>query len=110
MLRSELMPVFRLHRLFHVAGAVEDLTRGLLVVVGDGDHRCGLLVDELLGQQQVVAKSLGEGIGKIPGVSGGAILGDGRVGLILDPGEIVASARQTSPVTTLSPEVSQPVA
>ncbi len=96
MLRGELMPVFCLYRLFAVEGAVEDPLRGLVVVVGDGERRCGMLVDELLGQHQVVAKSLGEGIGKVQGVSGGAILGDGRVGLILDPSEIVALARQYS--------------
>jgi two-component system chemotaxis sensor kinase CheA len=92
-LREELMPVFCLYRLFGVKGAIEDPLRGLLVVVGDGLRRCALLVDELLGQQQVVAKNLGGGIGKIHGVSGGAILGDGRVGLILDPAEIASLAR-----------------
>ena len=94
MLRGELMPLFRLHRLFGIMGAVEVPVQALLVVVGDGARRCALLVDELLGQQQVVAKTLGEGVGRIQGVSGGAILGDGRVGLILDPSEIVALARQ----------------
>ena len=54
---------------------------------------CTLLVDELLGQQQVVAKSLCEGLGKVQGVAGAAILGDGHVGLILDPAEILALAR-----------------
>jgi two-component system chemotaxis sensor kinase CheA len=93
-LRDELMPIFRLHRLFEVRGAIEDPTRGLLVVVDDGDRRCALLVDELLGQQQVVAKALGEAIGNVPGISGGAILGTGAVGLILDPAGIVALARQ----------------
>ena len=92
-LRDELMPVFCLYRLFGVKGAIEDPLRGLLVVVGDGIRRCAILVDELLGQQQVVAKSLGGGVGKIHGVSGGAILGDGRVGLILDPAEIASLAR-----------------
>lgn len=94
MLRGDLMPLFRLHHLFDIAGAVEDPIKGLLVVVGDGTRRCALLVDELLGQQQVVAKTLGDGLGRIQGVSGGAILGDGRVGLILDPSGIVALARQ----------------
>jgi len=96
MLRGELMAMFRLHRLFEVKGAVEDPTKGLLVVVGDGNRRCALLVDELLGQQQVVAKSLGRGLGKIQGISGGAILGDGKVGLILDTMEIVSLARQVT--------------
>lgn len=94
-LREELMPVFCLFRLFNVRGAIEDPMKGLLVVVGDGSRRCAILVDELMGQQQVVAKSLGSGIGKVPGVSGGAILGDGRVGLILDPTEIASLARRT---------------
>jgi two-component system, chemotaxis family, sensor kinase CheA len=84
----------RLHRLFGVSGAVEDPTRGLLMVVGDGAQRTALLVDELLGQQQVVAKSLGDGIGRVPAISGGAILGDGRVGLILDVNELLSLARQ----------------
>ncbi|HQU83672.1 MAG TPA: chemotaxis protein CheA [Pyrinomonadaceae bacterium] len=93
-LRGELMPIFRVHQLFDVQNAIEDPTKGLLMIVADGRRRCALLVDELLGQQQVVTKTLGQGIGKINGVSGGAILGDGCVGLILDTAEIVALARQ----------------
>lgn len=95
-LRGELMPIFRLHELFDVKNAVEKPTEGLLMIVADGRRRCALLVDELLGQQQVVAKTLGQGVGKIHGVSGGAILGDGCVGLILDTTEIVALARQNT--------------
>ncbi|MBI5878012.1 MAG: chemotaxis protein CheA [Chloroflexi bacterium] len=101
MLRGEMLAIVRLHKLFNVCRAIEDPTRGLLVVVGDGDKRCALLVDELLGQQQVVAKSLGDGIGKIPGVSGGAILGDGRIGLILDPAGVLALARQNGHAESL---------
>ena len=67
------------------------------MIVGDGDRRTALLVDDLLGQQQVVAKTLGDGLGKVPGVSGGAILGDGRVGLILDVTETVALAQSHEP-------------
>jgi two-component system chemotaxis sensor kinase CheA len=93
------MPVFRLHRLFKVSDAIEDPTNGLLMIVGDGRRRCALLVDELLGQQQVVAKNLGEGMGKVQGVSGGAILGDGCIGLILDTPELVALARQNGTVS-----------
>ena len=93
-LRGEVMPVLRLHRLLAVPGATTDPTRALLMIVGDGrQRRTALLVDELLGQQQVVAKSLGDGVGQVPGVAGGAILGDGRVGLILDVAELVALAQ-----------------
>ncbi len=91
---GKVIPIFRLHRLFDIKEAVEDPTNGLLIIIGDGNQRCALLVDELVGQQQVVAKSLGDGIGKVQGISGGAILGDGRVGLILDPQGIAALARQ----------------
>jgi two-component system, chemotaxis family, sensor kinase CheA len=93
LLRGELMPIIRLHQLFDVPDAVQSPLDGLLMIVGDGDRRTALLVDDLLGQQQVVAKTLGSALGKVPGVSGGAILGDGRVGLILDVNETVALAQ-----------------
>lgn len=94
MLRGELLPLYRLHRLLNIENAVEDPSLGLLVIISIGESKYGLLVDELLGQQQVVAKSLPKGINKIRGVSGAAILGDGRVGLILDSSELGAVARQ----------------
>jgi two-component system chemotaxis sensor kinase CheA len=94
MLRRELLPIFRLHNLFTIDGAVTDPVEALLVVVDDGERRAALLVDELLGQQQVVAKSLGRFVGRVDGVSGSAILGDGRVGLILDPADLATLARR----------------
>lgn len=94
--RGELIPMFRLARLFAIEGATEDPTRALAVVVSGAEGRCALLVDELLGQQQVVAKSLGERVGNVRGIAGGTILGDGRVGLILDTAEIIALAREGS--------------
>ncbi|MGV3709527.1 MAG: chemotaxis protein CheA, partial [Gemmatimonas sp.] len=93
LLRGSLMPLVRLHRLFSVTDAIENPLTALLVIVGDGAQRTALMVDELLGQQQVVAKPLGDGLGRVPGFSGGAILGDGRVGLILD-------VRETMSLTT----------
>jgi two-component system, chemotaxis family, sensor kinase CheA len=93
---GKVLPIFRLHTLFNIKDAVEDPTRGLLIIIGEGNQRCALLVDELIGQQQVVAKPLGDGIGKVQGIAGGAILGDGRVGLILDPQGIAVLARQIS--------------
>ena len=89
-LRGALMPIVRLHRVFNVRDAVDNPLQALLVIVGDGAQRTALMVDELLGQQQVVAKPLGEALGRIPGFSGGAILGDGRVGLILDVRETMS--------------------
>lgn len=92
-LRGDVRPVVRLHRLFGISDAEHDPHCGLLMVVGDGAQSVALLVDELLGQQQLVAKALGRGLGETPGVSGGAILGDGRVGLILDVHTLVALSR-----------------
>ena len=84
MVRGRLLPVVRLHRRFGVQPRSEDPCEGLLVVAEcEGKQFC-LLVDDLAGKQEVVIKSLGESLKKVPGVAGGAILGDGRVGLILD--------------------------
>jgi two-component system, chemotaxis family, sensor kinase CheA len=91
--RGELIPIIRLADLFGLPGrATED---GLLVILTAGNHRFAVLVDELLGQQQVVAKSLGP-LGAAPTIAGGAILGDGRVGLILDPAGLLACAKRGS--------------
>ncbi|MGE5609833.1 MAG: chemotaxis protein CheA [Bacillota bacterium] len=87
--RGSLLPLFRLHRLFNVKPLTEDPTQALVVIIQDNHRRCCVLVDELLGQQQVVIKALGELVGKVSGVCGGAILGDGNVSMILDiPGLI----------------------
>ncbi len=103
MLRGEVMPVVRLHQLFNIRGAEERPEDALLMVIGTGRDSAAVLVDELLGQSQVVAKSLGDGLGRVPGVSGGAILGDGRVGLILDVHELVEISRHSGTVRAPSP-------
>ena len=74
MVHNEFLPIIRLHRVFEIEDAVTDPLRGLLIVVADGDSRSAILVDHVLGQQQVVAKSLGTRF-RVPGVSGAAILG-----------------------------------
>ncbi len=97
--KGSILPVVRLQRLFAIGGYEKELTDGLLVIIGEGERRCALFVDELLGQSQVVTKNMGDNLGAIPGISGGAILGDGRVGLILDPQGLMLIARQgTRPV------------
>ena len=93
---GEVLPMLRLHRALRVLGGQERATEGILMVVGDGHDRVAILVDELLGQQQVVAKPLGDAIGRVRGLTGGAILGDGRVGLILDVDELVVAERERS--------------
>ena len=93
MLHGSLVPIARMHKLFQLQGAKEDPTEALLVVVGEGSRRTALLVDELLGQQQFVVKPLTGQVAHTDGVAGGAVLGDGGVGLILDPEEIIDLAR-----------------
>jgi two-component system chemotaxis sensor kinase CheA len=92
-LRDQLLPLFRLYRLFEITGAVKDPTEGLVIIIGDGNRRCAILVDALIGKFQVVVKALGGSCGKIRGIAGAAILGDGRVGLIIDAMELVQMAR-----------------
>ena len=84
MFRGEMLKLIRLYRLFGTVPVTEDPTEALLMIVEEEGKKCCLLVDELLGQQQVVIKSLGEGLGNAKGISGGAIMGDGKVSLILD--------------------------
>jgi two-component system chemotaxis sensor kinase CheA len=92
--QDEMLPVFRLHRLFNIPDAQTRLTSGLLVVISEGKQRCALFVDDLLIQTQVVTKSLGPGAENTSCVAGGAIMGDGTVGLILDAVGIIELARQ----------------
>jgi two-component system, chemotaxis family, sensor kinase CheA len=94
-MRGRVLPVLRLHRLFGVAPRSEDPTRGLIVIVEHDSGRVALFVDDLLGQQQVVIKSLEKNFQKLPGVAGATILGDGRVALILDVPGLVNLGRAT---------------
>ncbi|HWD00316.1 MAG TPA: chemotaxis protein CheA [Candidatus Sulfopaludibacter sp.] len=84
LVRDSLLPVVRLYRRFGVTPRSELATESLLIVAEAAGKSFCLMVDELIGKQEVVIKSLGETLRDIPGVAGGAILGDGRVGLILD--------------------------
>ncbi|MDD5204142.1 MAG: chemotaxis protein CheA, partial [Desulfobacterales bacterium] len=82
--RGRLVPLVRLDRMFGIQGDYTHPWEGLVVAVeNDGHQRC-LLLDELVGKEEVVIKSLGQGLKAVRGIAGGAILGDGRVGLILD--------------------------
>ncbi|MFZ5452933.1 MAG: chemotaxis protein CheA [Thermodesulfobacteriota bacterium] len=82
--RSQLIPLLRLHRLFRAGNGDIHPTQALVMVVEHEGKQRGLLVDDILGKQEVVIKSLGESLQNIKGLAGGTILGDGRVGLILD--------------------------
>lgn len=84
-LRNEYLPIIRMREIFNVkSGAATKSNEGVIVVVEGQGALCGFLVDELLGQQQVVIKSLEANYRRVEGVSGATILGDGSVALILD--------------------------
>ncbi|MFP4285664.1 MAG: Hpt domain-containing protein, partial [Desulfovermiculus sp.] len=90
--RGRLVPMFRLGRLFSVSEAVTDPTQGIAIVVEDAGRQAALLVDELLGQNQTVIKTLGTAMGSIPGVAGASIMSDGQPGLIIDVSGVVRMA------------------
>ncbi|MBI5819607.1 MAG: chemotaxis protein CheA [Verrucomicrobia bacterium] len=92
--REETIPLFRLADLFTISGAVERADEGVVVVVEDAGCRAGLLVDETIGQQRVVVKSLRESLGRVTGISGASILADGRVRLIMDVPGLIRIARE----------------
>jgi two-component system chemotaxis sensor kinase CheA len=91
--RNEYLNILTLRDALGLAGGTTDLERGILVVLeADGD-KIALFVDELVGQHQVVIKSLEANYRKVAGISGATIMGDGHVGLILDVPALVESAR-----------------
>jgi len=91
---GELIPLFRLSRFFKIDGAEQDLTRAVVVVIEAAGQHIGLMVDELIGQQQIVIKSLSETFHGIDGISGGTIMPDGRVGLILNVDGLVKMSKE----------------
>lgn len=93
MLRGEVVPLLRLHELLKINTNVTSASEGLLVIVEEQHRKFALLVDELLGQQQVVIKNLETNFRKVPGVAGATILGNGRVAFILDINGICTLSR-----------------
>jgi two-component system chemotaxis sensor kinase CheA len=91
--RDEYMPVIELEKIFQIPRFDFEKSCDIMVVVEADGSRVALLVDELLGQQQVVVKNLESNYRKVPNVSGATILGDGKVALILDTGALVRRSR-----------------
>ena len=95
-LRGEYIPIVRLHEVLNLNGTASELHDGLLVVVESDNQKVGLLVDEVLGNQQAVIKSLENNFQRVPGISGATILGDGSVSLILEVSELVRLSTSAS--------------
>ncbi|UXC38120.1 chemotaxis protein CheA [Cupriavidus gilardii] len=82
--RGEYLPLLELHRVFNVENAVQEPTQGIAIILQAEGKRFALLVDQLIGQHQVVLKNLETNYRKVPGISAATILGDGSVALIVD--------------------------
>jgi two-component system, chemotaxis family, sensor kinase CheA len=91
--RGEYLPVIVLHRLFNIQTKITNPAEGILVLLETEGKKVALFVDGLLGQHQVVIKSLESNYRKVAGVSGATIMGDGRVAMIMDVGGLVKLAR-----------------
>ncbi len=99
-LRDEYIPIVRLYDIFNVDTEIRNWEDGLLVIVEGEGTKVALFVDDLLGQQQVVIKSLETNFRKVEGISGATILGDGTVALILDITSMIQLSRDNGPEKT----------
>lgn len=91
--RGDYLPVVVLHELFNLKSQWSDFTQGIMVVIDADGIKAALFVDALVGQHQVVIKSLEANYRRVPGISGATIMGDGHVALILDVSAIAGMAR-----------------
>ncbi len=92
--RGEYLPLVELFRVFDVAEARTEATQGIVVILQSAGRRYALLVDQLIGQHQVVVKNLESNYRKVPGISAATILGDGSVALIVDVSALQALNRE----------------
>jgi len=97
--RGEYLPIIALHKLFNYPNAITDPTQGVLLIIEADGKKSALFVDRLVGQQQVVIKSLETNFKKVQGISGATIMGDGSVALIIDVPAIIQMGQTTNYVT-----------
>jgi two-component system chemotaxis sensor kinase CheA len=90
-MRGTILPLLRLDRLLGASNGVQNPTQAIVVIVEGAGRKIGILVDEVIVQQQVVIKTMGEGMGEVKFISGAAILADGRVGLIVNVEEVASA-------------------
>ena len=89
--RDRYLPIIPLHEVFDIEARHKEPTSGILVVIASDDKRAALLVDELVGQQQIVVKNIESNFRKINNISGATIMGDGKVSLIIDVSDLLNS-------------------
>jgi two-component system chemotaxis sensor kinase CheA len=95
--RGEYLPVIVLHEIFKIPQAITRLEDGIMVVIEADGIKAALFIDALVGQHQVVIKSLEANYRKVPGIAGATIMGDGHVALILDVAALVQMVRHAVP-------------
>lgn len=100
--RGEYLPLVELWQLFDVEGAKTEATQGIVVILQSAGRRYALLVDQLIGQHQVVVKNLESNYRKVPGISAATILGDGSVALIVDVSALQTLNREQRLAGTLA--------
>jgi two-component system chemotaxis sensor kinase CheA len=113
-LREDNVPVIPVYQLFNIPCEFENIENSLLVVVEADGQKVGLMVDDLLAQQQVVIKSLNDNYQQVEGVSGATILGDGSVAMILDVPGIISMALAQAQLnqqnrSTVQPKITQSI-
>jgi two-component system chemotaxis sensor kinase CheA len=107
-IRGAYVPILQLHQRFNIQGAVKDPSRGIVVIVEtDKAGHLGLVVDDLVGQQQVVVKSLEANYQPVEGIGGATILGDGRVALILDIAGLATGSADSPPSSAATASTSE---
>ena len=92
--RGTYLPLMRLYEVFRLEPELSDPTKAILLILETEGERVAVMVDEILGQQQVVIKSMEQNFRKVEGVAGATILGDGTVGFILDVRGLLEIARR----------------
>ncbi|MBF0239779.1 MAG: chemotaxis protein CheA [SAR324 cluster bacterium] len=88
-LDHEIIPILRLYEFYEIPTEILDPAKGIMVVIRQENRKIGVLVDEVLHRQQIVIKSLGERFQHLPAITGGTILGDGHIGLIISPEQLI---------------------
>jgi two-component system chemotaxis sensor kinase CheA len=100
--RGEYLPLIALHQMFGIEPRFTDPSEGIVVILESDGKKGALLVDELVGQQQVVVKNIESNYRKVAGISGATILGDGGVSLIIDVAALLRSSRQVNEALIVS--------
>jgi two-component system chemotaxis sensor kinase CheA len=96
--RNTYLPMMRLYEAFSLQPEYTDPTKAILLILETEGEQVAVMVDEILGQQQVVIKSMEKNFRKIDGIAGATILGDGTVGFILDVRGLIEMSRRMAPV------------